>query len=192
MGGKKTALENLTAGTEEYTKALEAQIAKELEAQEIAAKERRHAAKVALEEKSWSDWNGSQITIKVSDTAKDETNAYKLVQEVMGDFIDEGKYYGGRGGGAMELEIEPINWDSIQDVDAIVDYYYKLIELKDALVAADLMDTDDVYDIYGSVKDVISDIGPSVEEYVQAEYDSLYAAYEKMNGVVDTGITRAT
>lgn len=186
MGGKKTALENLTAGTEEYTKALEAQIAKELEAQEIAAKERRHAAKVALEEKSWSDWNGSQITIKVSDTAKDETNAYKLVQEVMGDFIDEGKYYGGRGGGAMELEIEPINWDSIQDVDAIVDYYYKLIELKDALVAADLMDTDDVYDIYGSVKDVISDIGPSVEEYVQAEYDSLYAAYEKMNGVVDT------
>lgn len=186
MGGKNTALETLTAGTKEYTKALEAQISKELEAQEIAAKERRHAAKDALEEKSWSGWDGSQITIKVSDTAKDETDAYKLVQEIMGDFIDEGKYYGGRGGGAMELEIEPINWDSDQDVGAIVDYYYKLIELKDALVKADLMDTDDVYDIYGSVKDVIGDIGPAVEEYVQAEYDAVYAAYEKMNDVVDT------
>lgn len=186
MGGKKTALENLTAGTEEYTRALEEQIAKELEAQEIAAKERGHAAKEALEEQAWSDWDGSQITIKVSDTAKKETDAYKLVQEIMGDFIDEGKYYGGRGGGATELEIEPINWDSDQDVDAIVDYYYKLIELKNALVEADLMDTDDVYDIYGSVKDVIGNIGPAVEEYVKAEYDSIYAAYEKMNGVVDT------
>lgn len=186
MDGKNSALATLTAGTEEYTKALEAQIAKELEAQEIAAKERRHAAQEKLEELSWSGWDGSQITIKVSDTSKKETEAYKLVQEIMGDFIDEGRYYGGRGGGAMELEIEPINWDSEQDVDAIVDYYYKLIELKDALVKADLMDTDDVYDIYGSVKDVIGDIGPAVEEYVKAEYDSIFAAYEKMNGVVDT------
>ena len=168
MDGKTTALSNLKAGTEEYTKALEEQIEKELEAQEIAAKERRQAAKEKLLEESWSDWSGSQITIKVSDTAKKETDAYKLVQEIMGDFIDGGRYYGGRGGGAMELEIEPINWDSDQNVDAIVDYYYKLIELKDAIVQADLMDTDDVYDIYGAVKDVIDEIGPSVKEYVEA------------------------
>ena len=96
MEGKNSALTNLKAGTEEYTKALEAQIAKELEAQEIAAKERRHAAKEKLEELSWSNWDGSQITIKVSDTAKEDTDSYKLVQEIMGDFIDEGKYYGAR------------------------------------------------------------------------------------------------
>lgn len=165
MEGKTTALSNLKAGTEDYTKALEEQIGKELEAQEIAAKERGQAAKEKLLDESWSDWSGSQITIKVSDTAKKETDAYKLIQEIMGDFIDEGRYYGGRGGGAMELEIEPINWDSAQDVDAIVDYYNKLIELKDALVQADLMDTDDVY---GAVKDVIDEIGPSVKEYVEA------------------------
>lgn len=182
MEGKQTALSNLKAGTEEYTAALEKQIEKELEAQEIAAKERRHAASEKLMAESWSGWDGSQITITVSDTAKDETDSYKLVQDIMGDFIDEGMVYGM----AQEIEIEPIDWDSTQDVDAIVDYYYKLIELKDALVEADLMDTDDVYDIYGSVKNVISAIGPSVEEYVNAEYDAVYAAYEKMNGVVDT------
>jgi len=187
MEGKNSALTTLKAGTEEYTKALEEQIAKELEAQQIAAKERRHAAKDKLQELSWSDWSGSQITVKVSDTSKEETDSYKLVQEIMGDFIDEGKYYGGRGGGAADIEIEPINWDAdSENVDAIVDYYYKLIELKDALVKADLMDTDDVYDIYGSVKDVIGEIGPAVEEYVKAEYDDMLAAYEQMNGVVDT------
>lgn len=187
MEGKNSALTTLKAGTEEYTKALEEQIAKELEAQQIAAKERRHAAKDKLQELSWSDWSGSQITVKVSDTSKEETDSYKLVQEIMGDFIDEGKYYGGRGGGAADIEIEPINWDADSgNVDAIVDYYYKLIELKDALVKADLMDTDDVYDIYGSVKDVIGEIGPAVEEYVKAEYDDMLAAYEQMNGVVDT------
>lgn len=186
MEGKNTTLSTLKAGTKDYTAALEEQIAKELEAQEIQAKERRHAAKERLENQSWSNWDGSQISITVGDSAKEETDAYKLVQEIMGDFIDEGKFYGGHGGGAVEFEIEPINWDTDQDVDSIIDYYYKLVELKDALVENDLMDTGDVYDIYGSVKDVIGEIGPSVEEYVKSEYDYIYAAYEKMNGVVDT------
>jgi len=187
MEGKTTALSNLKAGTDEYTKALEEQIQKEREAREIAAKERKQAAKEKLLEESWSDWDGSQITIKVSDTSKKDTDSYKLVQEIMGDFIDEGHYYGGRGGGAMELEIEPIDWDADQDVDAIVEYYQKLLELKDALVQADLMDTDDVYDIYGSVKDVIDAIGPSVVEYIEASSelaDGLQNTQEKVEETV--------
>ncbi len=187
MEGKTTALSNLKAGTEEYTQALEEQIQKEREAREIAAKERKQAAKEKLLEESWSDWDGSQITIKVSDSAKKETDSYKLVQEIMGDFIDEGRFYGGRGGGAVEYEIEPIGWDADRDVDAIVEYYQKLLELKDALVQADLMDTGDVYDIYGSVKDIISVLGPSVEEYIEASYelaDGLQDTQEKVEETV--------
>ena len=187
MEGKTTALSNLKAGTEEYTQALEEQIQKEREAREIAAKERKQAAKEKLLEESWSDWDGSQITIKVSDSAKKETDSYKLVQEIMGDFIDEGRFYGGRGGGAVEYEIEPIGWDADRDVDAIVEYYQKLLELKDALVQADLMDTGDVYDIYGSVKDIISVLGPSVEEYIEASSevaDGLQNTQEKVEETV--------
>lgn len=187
MEGKTTALSNLKAGTEEYTQALEEQIQKEREAREIAAKERKQAAKEKLLEESWSDWDGSQITIKVSDSAKKETDSYKLVQEIMGDFIDEGRFYGGRGGGAVEYEIEPIGWDADRNVDAIVEYYQKLLELKDALVQADLMDTGDVYDIYGSVKDIISVLGPSVEEYIEASSevaDGLQNTQEKVEETV--------
>lgn len=183
---KAIALGHLKQGTEEYTQALEDQITEELKAQEIAAKEKAQAAEELLLSKSYSKWDGSQITITVSDTAKEETDAYKLVQEIMGDYIDQGIYYGAMGVGATEIEIEPIDWDSSQDVDAIVDYYYKLVELKDALVENDLMDTDDVYDIYDGVKDVIDDIGADVEAYVESEYERIVAAYERSNGIVET------
>lgn len=183
---KAIALGHLKQGTEEYTQALEDQITEELKAQEIAAKEKAQAAEELLLSKSYSKWDGSQITITVSDTAKEETDAYKLVQEIMGDYIDQGSYYGAMGVGATEIEIEPIDWDSSQDVDAIVDYYYKLVELKDALVDNDLMDTDDVYDIYDGVKDVIDDIGADVEAYVESEYERIVAAYERSNGIVET------
>ena len=184
---KAIALGHLKQGTEEYTQALEQQIAEELKAQDIAAKEKRNAAEELLLSKSYSSWDGSQITVTVSDSAKAETDAYKLVQEIMGDYIDDGRYYSGAGGmGAYDIEIEPIDWDSSKDVEAVVDYYYKLVELKDALVDNNLMDTDDVYDIYDGVKSVIDDIGADVEAYVQAEYDAVVAAYERAYGIADT------
>lgn len=186
MEGKASALSGLKQGTEEYTQALEDQIATELKTREIAAKERSEAAKDKLMAESYSDWDGSQISIVVSDSAKEETDSYKLVQEIMGEFLDDGTYYSGHGVGAQEYEIEPIDWDTNKNVDSIVEYYYKLLELKDALVENDLMDTDDVYPIYDSVKEVIDAIGPSVEEYVEAEYDRVLSAYESTNGIVDT------
>ena len=88
---------------------------------------------------------------------------------------------------SVEYEIEPIGWDADRNVDAIVEYYQKLLELKDALVQADLMDTGDVYDIYGSVKDIISVLGPSVEEYIEASSevaDGLQNTQEKVEETV--------
>lgn len=172
LGEKAGVLEGLTAGTDEYTQVLDKQIEKELELANIAAKEKRNAAEIALQNTVWSGWSGSQITIDLSGRAGiDEfVSAYETAQRIMGEYFDDGIY---------GKELEPLGWDSDHtNMGAVVDYYYKLIELQQELAKEDNMNND----IYRDSKEITDELTESVNAYVKAKYDELSTEYDFNNG----------
>ena len=175
LEGKTTTLRGLTEGTDAYTEALKEQAKAELELAYLNAKEKREDAEDLIHESTWSDWDGSQITIDLSGRTGIEefVEAYGVIEDMMGEFMDDGTW---------GKELEPIDWDSVAntgDAAAVVEYYYKLLEVKNELLRNDLTDND----IYDDVKDITSDLRSSVETYVKAEYDELANWYEWQNGL---------
>ena len=176
LGDKKLALEGLTQGTKDYNDALRDLIDTELEDAYYEAKEARIAAEDLLGAEVWSGWDGSQITIDLSGrTGIEEFVAAKdVLEEAMGDFIDMGTY---------GEELEPIGFDSDHtDMAAIVDYYYKLLDVKRMLLEQDLTEND----IYDGIIDKTGLMADAVDKYVNAVYKEIAADYEWRNGVPDT------
>lgn len=176
LGDKKLALEGLTQGTKDYNDALRDLIDTELEDAYYEAKEARIAAEDLLGAEVWSGWDGSQITIDLSGrTGIEEFVAAKdVLEEAMGDFIDMGTY---------GEELEPIGFDSDHtDMAAIVDYYYKLLDVKRMLLERDLTEND----IFDGIIDKTGLMADAVDKYVNAVYKEIAADYEWRNGVPDT------
>lgn len=176
LGDKKLALEGLTQGTKDYNDALRDLIDTELEDAYYEAKEARIAAEDLLGAEVWSGWDGSQITIDLSGrTGIEEFVAAKdVLEEAMGDFIDMGTY---------GEELEPIGFDADHaDMAAIVDYYYKLLDVKRMLLEQDLTEND----IYDGIIDKTGLMADAVDKYVNAVYKEIAADYEWRNGVPDT------
>jgi TP901 family phage tail tape measure protein len=176
LGDKKLALEGLTQGTKDYNDALRGLIDTELEDAYYEAKEARIAAEDLLGAEVWSGWDGSQITIDLSGrTGIEEFVAAKdVLEEAMGDFIDMGTY---------GEELEPIGFDADHaDMAAIVDYYYKLLDVKRMLLEQDLTEND----IYDGIIDKTGLMADAVDKYVNAVYKEIAADYEWRNGVPDT------
>lgn len=176
LGDKKLALEGLTQGTKDYNNALRDLIDTELEDAYYEAKEARIAAEDLLGAEVWSGWDGSQITIDLSGrTGIEEFVAAKdVLEEAMGDFIDMGTY---------GEELEPIGFDADHaDMAAIVDYYYKLLDVKRMLLEQDLTEND----IYDGIIDKTGLMADAVDKYVNAVYKEIAADYEWRNGVPDT------
>lgn len=176
LGDKKLALEGLTQGTKDYNDALRDLIDTELEDAYYEAKEARIAAEDLLGAEVWSGWDGSQITIDLSGrTGIEEFVAAKdVLEEAMGDFIDMGTY---------GEELEPIGFDSDHtDMAAIVDYYYKLLDVKRMLLEQDLTEND----IYDGIIDKTGLMADAVDKYVNAVYKEIAVDYEWRNGVPDT------
>lgn len=176
LGDKKLALEGLTQGTKDYNDALRDLIDTELEDAYYEAKEARIAAEDLLGAEVWSGWNGSQITIDLSGrTGIEEFVAAKdVLEEAMGDFIDMGTY---------GEELEPIGFDADHaDMAAIVDYYYKLLDVKRMLLEQDLTEND----IYDGIIDKTGLMADAADKYVNAVYKEIAADYEWRNGVPDT------
>ncbi|MBR6632455.1 MAG: phage tail tape measure protein [Alistipes sp.] len=176
LGDKKLALEGLTQGTKDYNDALRDLIDTELEDAYYEAKEARIAAEDLLGAEVWSGWDGSQITIDLSGRTgiKEFVAAKDILEEAMGDFIDMGTY---------GEELEPIGFDADHtDMAAIVDYYYKLLDVKRMLLEQDLTEND----IYDGIIDKTGLMADAVDKYVNAVYKEIAADYEWRNGVPDT------
>lgn len=176
LSGKTDVLSGLTAGTEEYTAALQEAAKAELENAYIAAKQKRNAAYNDLQSRTYSSWSGSQISIDMSGRTGIEefVSAYETAERVMGEFFDDGTY---------GKELEPIGWDKdTSNMEAVVDYYYKLIELQGELAKEENMDND----IYNNSIKITDELRESVEAYVKAKYDEVSAEYEYRNGIPST------
>lgn len=173
LGEKAGVLEGLKAGTQGYTDELHKAAQAELELAYIAAKQKRDAATDALQTTTYSGWSGSEITIDLSGrTGIDEfVAAYDTAERVMGEFFDEGTW---------GKELEPIGWDTDHtNMDAVVDYYYRLLDLQNELAKENNMNND----IYDDAVDITDKLKDSVEAYVEARYDEIAAEYEFNNGI---------
>lgn len=185
LGDKATALEGVTQGTKDYTEALDGAIKKELEEAQLAAKEKRVAAEKKLQDETWSGWSGSQISYNIQDAWTDEeyVKAKEAAQKIASDYLREKITSSAAGATATELVLEPVNWNvDHSNMDAVVDYYYTLLDLKNELLRQDLTSND----IYDAVIEKTGMLKDSVETYVQSIYDETSANYVLQNGVPTT------
>lgn len=185
LGDKATALEGVTQGTKDYTEALDGAIKKELEEAQLAAKEKRVAAENKLQDETWSQWNGSQISYDIQDAWTDEeyVKAKEAAQKIAVDYLREKVSSVGMGTTATTLVLEPVDWNvDHSNMNAVVDYYYTLLDLKNELLRQDLTGND----IYDAVIEKTGMLQDSVETYVQAIYDETSANYVLQNGIPTT------
>lgn len=185
LGDKATALEGVTQGTKDYTEALDGAIKKELEEAQLAAKEKRVAAEKKLQDETWSGWSGSQISYNIQDAWTDEeyVKAKEAAQKIASDYLREKITSFAAGATATELVLEPVNWNvDHSNMDAVVDYYYTLLDLKNELLRQDLTSND----IYDAVIEKTGMLKDSVETYVQSIYDEISANYVLQNGIPTT------
>lgn len=185
LGDKATALEGVTQGTKDYTEALDGAIKKELEEAQLAAKEKRVAAEKKLQDETWSGWSGSQISYNIQDAWTDEeyVKAKEAAQKIASDYLREKITSSSAGATATELVLEPVNWNvDHSNMDAVVDYYYTLLDLKNELLRQDLTSND----IYDAVIEKTGMLKDSVETYVQSIYDETSANYVLQNGIPTT------
>lgn len=185
LGDKATALEGVTQGTKDYTEALDGAIKKELEEAQLAAKEKRVAAEKKLQDETWSGWSGSQISYNIQDawTNEEYVKAKEAAQKIASDYLREKITSSAAGATATELVLEPVNWNvDHSNMDAVVDYYYTLLDLKNELLRQDLTSND----IYDAVIEKTGMLKDSVETYVQSIYDETSANYVLQNGIPTT------
>lgn len=176
--GKTNALKGLTAGTKDYTEALSGQVEKELEAAKLAAIQERDAAEKALEKMSYSDWDGSKIAVYYGGTHKENTDEQALVESILDKYKTTETYALGHGVSSSDYYIDAGG----QEADNIVDFYYKLLQLKDELTRQNMMEGES----YDNVTSTINTLKASVEAYVKAKYDEVAATYKTDKGIPKT------
>lgn len=98
----------------------------------------------------------------------------KLLQKIASDYLREKVSSVGHGLAATELVLEPVDWNvDHSNMDAVVDYYYTLLDLKAELLRQDLTGNE----IYDAVIEKTGLLKDSVDTYVQSIYDETSATY---------------
>ena len=192
LGGKSSAIQGVIDKNNDYIDSLENVARAELEEAQRKAKESLDAATEGLQSNSWDLWSGSEITVSLGTSKSNDVmqKARSIAESIMADYIDKEARNAGRGSSVVEYEIEPLNWDkNHENMDAVVDYYYKLIELKYTLLQKSIDEKDDSYinnDVYDNAKSTIDALSNSVEEYLTQQYNLAKYGYEIQNGIPKT------
>lgn len=176
LGGKSDAFDSASGSAQTYLEKLQEVEAEQVKRAKIDATKERDAAEKLLKSDAYSGWSGSKVTIDLSGrTGVDEfVKAKEVLEGLMKDYIDLGTY---------GEELEPLNWDAdTSNMDAVVDYYYQLINLQDQLADKNLTNND----IYDDSSKIIKNLKDDVDAYVKAKYDELKYSYEAKNGIPTT------
>lgn len=176
LGNKSDALDTASGLAQSYLDKLKEVENQQLKQAKINATKERDAAEKLLKSDSFSGWSGSKITMDLSGrTGVGEfVKAKKVLEKSMKDYIDLG---------TNGEELEPLNWDTDNsNMDAVVDYYYQLINLQDKLADKNLTNND----IYDDSSKIIKNLKDDVNSYVKAKYDELKYTYEAKNGIPTT------
>ena len=176
LGSKSDAFDTASGSAQTYLEKLQEVEAEQVKQAKINATKERDAAEKLLKSDAYSGWSGSKVTIDLSGrTGVDEfVKAKEVLEGLMKDYIDLGTY---------GEELEPLNWDAdTSNMDAVVDYYYQLINLQDQLADKNLTNND----IYDDSSKIIKNLKDDVDAYVKAKYDELKYSYEAKNGIPTT------
>lgn len=185
LGDKASVLENLTAGTDDYTSALKNATKAELESQYATAKIGAKAAEEELQSTAYSKWSGSKITIRQNEQmtgVEEHMAALNAVKDILKEYETLGMV-----GNSTVLEWKPIGFDqNPDDMKAVIEYYQALIQARDKLVTADNADFLMSSDIYKDINTTINELSDSVEKYTEQQYQALKLEYEWQNGIPTT------
>lgn len=192
LGYKSGAIQGVIDKNNDYIESLENVAIAELQAARDTAFENLAKAKEQLQSDSYSSWTGSKISIDLGNSKSNDTvkNIRAIVKETMADYIDTETKNAGRGTSVLQFELEPIDWDSDNtDMEAVVDYYQKLINLKETLKTKASEENDESYitsDIYKNITSTINELSGGVEEYLTQQYNLAKYDYEIKNGIPKT------
>ena len=181
LGDKTKALENLTAGTDEYAAALERVTKEELQSQAVTATIGRKSAEEELQGEIWSDWKGSKVSIDSNSKGKSLSSEAQKAVAIVSDSLKEYETVNRKWGN--------ISWDiSSDDPTEALEFYNSLVEAREKLVSASgddeaLLDTE----IYEDLNTAINTMSESLDTYIEKLY-----AEEKLNYMAQNGIPSVT
>lgn len=177
LGDKVEILKDLTAGTEEYADALARVTKEELQSQAVTATIGRKSAEEELQDKIWSDWSGSQVTIDSNSKGKSLSNEAQKAVAIVSDSLKEYE--------TINRTWKNISWDiSSDDPTEALEYYNSLVEAREKLVLASendesLLDTE----IYEDLNTAINSMSESLDTYIEKLYEEQKLSYMAQNGI---------
>lgn len=178
LQNKTTALSNLTAGTEEYTAALQKATLEELKQALRDAKDNLSDVSVELQELAYSDWFGGLIGFELTGNPEKYGEAYAQAWNIAQNALKEYSKEHSATKNSSWYKVNP----NAYDAGSIADYYLTLLDLKNQLNDADLIDTD----IYKDVKSIVDGLSKTVDEYIQQMYEVASNDYSTKNGIPTT------
>lgn len=176
LGDKSSALQSVVNGSNDYLASLERIKEAELEAANRAAIDKKNAAELELNDivKGWASLDGSEVDVQLGTNADE---AVKIAKEIGDEFYKSTTH-----GKDNNREIFTLTLDADASVDETLDYYYTLLEYKDRLSDADLIDTD----AYNNVSLAIEKMSEAIATYESGVYEAAKAQYQLANGIPKT------
>lgn len=173
LGDKSSALQNVVNSSNDYVKSLEQIAQAELKATRDAAVNKRDNAKSELIDTAmgWSRLDGSEVNISI----KQGSEAYNIAKELDSEYLERRPMSKTEYSYVLSLPRDA-------DVNEIIDYYNLLLEYRDKLSDAELIDTKE----YKAVSSTIDEMSESIKVYTDGVYDAAKAEYQLANGIPKT------
>lgn len=178
LGGKTIALDAAKSAQDDYLASLDGLINKEREASIAAAREGLYASGSNLTDKAQnnipivgghSPLLPSALSINTDTWGITNHPKNQQILDAVHSVFPSG--YGYYTGNKIADYINPIN---SEDANSIVDYYYKLLDLKNLFAQNDLLEGNTIYD---SANDIVGKLSQDVEDYVGYQYQLLENQY---------------
>lgn len=180
LGNKAKALENLTAGTDEYSNALAKATKEELQSSAVQATIGRKSAEETFRGDIWSDWKGSKVSVDSNNKGKSLSAEAQKAVAIVSDSLKEFE--------TINRTWNNISWDiSSSDPEEALAFYNALVEAREKLVLASendesLLDTE----IYSDMNNAINAISENLDTYIEKRYQEEKLNYLAQNSIPDT------
>ncbi|MBR5596655.1 MAG: phage tail tape measure protein [Lachnospiraceae bacterium] len=180
LGDKASALEGLTAGTNEYAEALANLTKEELQSASVEATIGRKIAEEDLQKDVWSDLKGSKVTIDSNSKGKALSDEAQKAVDIVSDSLKEFE--------TINRTWNNLSWDVTSDSpEDALEYYNALVQAREKLVQASeddesLLETE----IYKDLNTAITTMSDSLEEYINKKYEEEKLNYMAQNGIPQT------
>ncbi len=182
LGDNRVAFDNAADSADGYANSVSNALTESLKKNLIDAKKTTAAAREGLKDSSYNWFTGSKVQFEYGNSVQ-KHNGYspekQIISDILGDTYTSEKIYSEHGASVTAYIASP---KDIENMDDIVDYYYKLLEVQDKLAEQNLTDTD----TYKSVTTNLQKMQSAVDSYVNAKYNELKLEYEVANGIPST------